>query len=71
MDFDKKFNPSAHVIELADSSKANVVLGKRNAKVKLYDANGNTMLNSALYVLSYAQNIFSVHVAIERGLVLV
>ena len=68
--FDKKFNPSAHVIELADGSKANVVLGKGNAKVKLYDVNGNTrevMLNSALYVPSYAQNILSVHAAIEKG----
>ena len=27
LDFDKEFNPSAHVIELADGSKANVVLG--------------------------------------------
>ena len=70
MDFDKEFNPSAHVIELADGSKANVVLGKGNAKVKLYDVNGNArdvMLNSALYVPSYKQNIFSVHAAIERG----
>ena len=41
MDFDKEFNPSAHVTELADGSKANVVLGKGNAKVKLYDVNGN------------------------------
>jgi hypothetical protein len=70
VDFDKEFNPSAHVIELADGSKANVVLGKGNAKVKLYDVNGNAreiMLNSALYVPSYDQNIFSVHAAIERG----
>ncbi|CAB3996099.1 myosin heavy fast skeletal muscle [Paramuricea clavata] len=61
VDFDKEFNPSAHVIELADGSKANVVLGKGNAKVKLYDVNGNAcevMLNSALYVPSYDQNIF-------------
>ena len=35
VDFDKKFNPSAHIIELADGSKANIVLGKGNAKVKL------------------------------------
>ena len=70
VDFDKEFNPSAHVIELADGSKPNVVLGKGNAKVKLYDVNGNArevMLNSALYVPSYDQNIFSVHAAIERG----
>ena len=35
LDFDQEFNPSAHVIELANGSKANVVLGKENAKVKL------------------------------------
>ena len=73
VDFGKEFNPSAHVIELADGSKANVVLGKGNAKVKLYDVNGNAhdvMLKSALYVPSYEQNIFSVHAAIERGAII-
>ena len=70
VNFDKDFNANAHVIELADGSKANVVLGKGNAKVKLYDVNGNAhdvMLNSALYVPSYQQSIFSVHAAVERG----
>ena len=70
MDFDKNFNANAHVIELADGSKANVGLGKGNAKVKLYDVNGNArdvMLNSALHVPSYQQSIFSVHAAVERG----
>ena len=70
VNFDKDFNTNAHVIELADGSKANVVLGKGNAKVKLYDVNGNAhdvMLNSALYVPSYQQSIFSVHAAVERG----
>ena len=70
VDFDKDFNANAYVIELADGSKANVVLGKGNAKVKLYDVNGNArdvMLNSALYVPSYQQSIFSVHAAVERG----
>ena len=32
VNFDEKFDPSNHVIELADGSKANVVLGKGNAK---------------------------------------
>ena len=48
------------------------MLGKGNVKVKLYDVNGNArdvMLNSALYVPSYQQSIFSVHAAVERGLV--
>ena len=70
VNFDKDFNANAHVIELADGSKANVVLGKGNCKVKLYDVNGNAhdvMLNSALYVPSYQQSIFSVHAAVERG----
>ncbi len=49
--FDQKFDPSKHVIELADGSKANVVLGKGNAKVKLFDISGNlqkAMLSNAL-----------------------
>lgn len=32
--FDKKFDAKSHLIELADGSKANVVIGKCNAKVK-------------------------------------
>ena len=70
VNFDEKFDPSNHVIELADGSKANVVLGKGNAKVKLYDINGNlqdVMLSNALYIPSYQQNIFSVPAAIEKG----
>ena len=70
MNFDKDFDANTHVIELAEGSKANVVLGKGNAKVKLYDVNGNAhdvMLNSALYVLSYHKSIFPVHAAVKRG----
>ena len=70
VDFDPQFNSRDHFIELADGSKANVVLGKGNAKVKLYDVNGNlqdVMLNNALYIPSYNQNIFSVPAAIEKG----
>ena len=47
-----------------------MVLGKRNAKVKLYEANSNlhdVVLNNALYIPSYNQNIFSVPAAIEKG----
>ena len=73
LDFDQKFNPSTHFIGLADGSRANVVLGKGNAKVKLYDVNGNlqdVVLNNALYIPSYNQNIFSVPAALEsKGLV--
>ena len=70
VDFDKKFDPSTHFIELADGSRANVVLGRGNAQVKLYDVNGNVqdvVLNNALYIPSYTQNIFSVPAAIDRG----
>ena len=58
------------MIELADGSKANVVLGKGNANVLLYDVNGHpqdVILNDALFVPSYDQNIFSVPAAIEKG----
>ena len=47
-----------------------MVLGKGNAKVKLYDVNGNlqdVVLNNALYIPSYNQNIFSVPAALEKG----
>ena len=50
VNFDEKFDPKNHVIQLADGSKANVVLGKGNGKVKLYDINSNlkdVMLNNA------------------------
>ena len=70
LDFDKKFDPSTHFIELADGSRANVVLGRGNAQVKPYDVNGNVqdvVLNNALYIPSYNQNIFSVPTAIDKG----
>ena len=70
VDFDPKFDASTHSIELADGSKANVVLGKGNAMMKLYDVNGNlqdVMLKNALYIPSYKQNIFSVSAAVEKG----
>ena len=47
------FDPNAHIIELADGSKAKVVTGNGVAKVKLYDVNGSShdlILNNALYV---------------------
>ena len=57
-------------MELADGSKANVVLGKGNANVKLFDVRGNihnVMLHNALYIPSYNQNIFSVSAEVDRG----
>lgn len=68
--FDKDFDPNSHVIELADGSKANVVTGKGAAKVKLYDVKGSAhdiILNNALYVPTYKQDIFSVNAAVEEG----
>ena len=68
--FDGNFDSSSHVIELADGSKANVVTGKGVAKVKHYNVNGSShdiILNNALYVPSYKQDIFSVNAAVEEG----
>ena len=63
VDFDEDFNANVHVIK-----------AKVNAKVKPYEvnhrSNGNAldvMLNSALYVPTYQQSIFSVHAAVKRG----
>ena len=47
-----------------------MVLAKGNAKLKLFDVNGilqDVVLNNALYVPSYNQNIFSVPAAIDKG----
>ena len=66
--FDTSFNSSSHFMELANGSKTNVVLGKGNANVKLFDARGNlhnVMLHNALYIPSYNQNIFSVSAKVE------
>lgn len=44
--------------------------GKGVAKIKLHDVNGNArdlILNNALYVPSYKQDIFSVNAAVEEG----
>ena len=45
-------------------------LGRGNASVKLYDLNGklrDVVLDSALYIPSYKQNIFSVSASIANG----
>ena len=64
-----KFDTNTHIIELADGGKTSVVLGKGNAKVKLFDVKGNlheVVLSNALYVPSYQQNIFSVSTKVEK-----
>ena len=69
--FDESFKAENHFIELADGSKANgVVLGRGNACVKLYDVCGkshNVVLENALYVPTFKQDIFSVQAAAEKG----
>ena len=69
--FDQNFDSSSHFIELADNSRSNnVVKGKGVAKMHIYDSNGDKcdfILNNALYVPSYKQNIFSVQAATENG----
>jgi hypothetical protein len=70
INFDENFDSSTHFMELADGSKSNVVLGKGNAKVKLFDVKENmhdVMLYNALYIPSYNQNIFSVSAEVGRG----
>ena len=69
--FDDNFNPSCHIIELADGRKLNDLVHKRgNACVELIDVHDNVhkcILHNALYVPSFSQNIFSVQAATDRG----
>ena len=69
--FDQSFNPETHYIELADGTRCNnVVKGRGNASVKATDINGvshKILLENALYVPSYNQNIFSVESATNSG----
>ena len=69
--FDSDFNPSSHFIELADGTRTNgVAHGRGTASVLLYDVNGSPhkiMLEDALYVPSYKQDLFSVQAATENG----
>ena len=61
INFDENFDSSTHFMELADGSKSNVVLGKGNAKVKLFDVKGNmhdVMLYNALYITFYITKIY-------------
>ena len=69
--FDTRFESDKHFIELANGSKSNNIALKRgNANVQLYDINGKcvqVMLENALYVPTYPQNIFSIHAATKKG----
>lgn len=69
--FDDKFQPEKHYIELADETKASGVAQRRgDAEVHLIDSAGHkvkTILKNALYIPSYPQNIFSVKAATTNG----
>jgi hypothetical protein len=69
--FDHTFDPQNHFIELADGSRANnIALKKGNAQVSIVDSNGvdrEIILENALYVPSFKQDIFSVQAAIDKG----
>ena len=67
----KDLSTEKHIIELADGSRSdNVVLGKFNASISVHDNNGvkhDIVLENALYIPSYKQNILSVQVAVRKG----
>ena len=69
--FDEHFDPSCHVIELADGRKLKDIAHKRgNACVELSDVHDNVrkcILYNALFVPSFNQNIFSVQAAVDKG----
>ena len=71
LNFDDKFNPVNHYIELADGSRAcGIVSAKGRAKVLLRDLEGvphEVFLEDALYIPSYKHNIFSVQAAVSKG----
>ena len=69
--FDDKFAPEKHYIELADGTRSNNVALKRgDVEITIMDTTGkrvNATLKNALYIPTYPQNIFSVQAATERG----
>ena len=71
VNFDSQFDPENHYIELADGSRTNnLVMKKGDACVPLIDSCGNVqtaILENALYVPSFKQDIFSVEAATEKG----
>ena len=68
---DENFDGSKHTIELADSSRRNdIVCGKGKAQVNLTSTTGKRctiMLEDALYIPSYSQNILSVSKMTKKG----
>ena len=68
---DDKFDSDKHFIELADGSRTNgIVQGRGKAQVLIHDSKGSkrkVILENALYVPSYKQDIFSVQAATCKG----
>ena len=71
VNFDDEFDSDSHFIELADGSRTNgIVQGRGKAQVLIHDSKGGkrkVMLENALYVPSYKQDIFSVQAATCKG----
>ena len=71
INFDDKFVPSQHFIELADGRKHNNIALKRGSvKITLTDTLGETydsILENSLYIPSYPENIFSIKAATSKG----
>ena len=69
--FESSFEPEKHSIVFADGSRVNgLAHGKGKAKMQLRDSTGHvrdTVLENALYVPSFQQNIFSVQSATKHG----
>ncbi|XP_068704666.1 uncharacterized protein [Montipora foliosa] len=69
--FDDKFAPEKHYIELADGTRSDNVALKRgdveNNHHGYHWKRVNATLKNALYIPTYPQNIFSVQAATERG----
>ena len=69
--FDDSLIPDKEFIELADGSRANGIVNARGkASMSLHDTKNNlhnVILENALYIPSFKQDIFSVQAATEKG----
>lgn len=70
-EFDSSFQPKSHILELADGERTSgIALKKGTAKVRMRDNKGRdavVMLQEALYVPSFSQDIFSIKAATAQG----
>lgn len=70
-EFDSSFQPKSHILELTDGERTSgIALKKGTAKVRMRDNKGRdvvVMLQEALYVPSFSQDIFSVKAATAQG----